>query len=98
VAQEKQDSRTKAEKEQQLSTELEGTFPASDPPASTQPGGGITGPEAARPETREEAIRERAYQIWLGEGQVHGRDKEHWHAAARELDADDEEVAAKPNS
>jgi hypothetical protein len=31
-----------------LSKELDMTFPASDPPASTQPGGGITGPEVAQ--------------------------------------------------
>lgn len=29
----------------ELDKELELTFPASDPPASTQPGSGITGPE-----------------------------------------------------
>ena len=29
----------------ELDKELESTFPASDPPASTQPGSGITGPE-----------------------------------------------------
>ena len=32
-------------------------------------------------------IRERAYQIWLAEGQPHGRDKEHWAQAERELAA-----------
>jgi hypothetical protein len=36
--------KSKSEQERQLNKELEGTFPASDPPASTQPGGGITGP------------------------------------------------------
>jgi len=34
-------------KDRELSDELEMTFPASDPPASTEPGGGITGPEPA---------------------------------------------------
>ena len=34
-------------KDRQLSRELEMSFPASDPPAATQPGSGITGPEAA---------------------------------------------------
>lgn len=33
----------------ELTKELEGTFPASDPPAVTQPGGGITGPEDVKP-------------------------------------------------
>jgi ElaB/YqjD/DUF883 family membrane-anchored ribosome-binding protein len=31
----------------ELDKELESTFPASDPPALTQPGSGITGPEVA---------------------------------------------------
>jgi ElaB/YqjD/DUF883 family membrane-anchored ribosome-binding protein len=31
----------------ELDKELESTFPASDPPAATQPGSGITGPEVA---------------------------------------------------
>jgi len=39
----------KKEKERKLSEELELTFPASDPPASTQPGSGITGPEVVKP-------------------------------------------------
>jgi hypothetical protein len=34
---------------EELDKELESTFPASDPPASTQPGSGVTGPESARP-------------------------------------------------
>jgi hypothetical protein len=38
---------TKKKEDQQLSKELEMSFPASDPPASTQPGSGTTGPEAA---------------------------------------------------
>jgi hypothetical protein len=43
----KQERKSKKEKERQLSKELEMSFPASDPPASTQPGSGITGPEAS---------------------------------------------------
>lgn len=45
----KQEKKSKGEQERQLTKELEQTFPASDPPASTQPGSGITGPEAAQP-------------------------------------------------
>jgi hypothetical protein len=43
--------RSKDEQDQILSMELEMTFPASDPPASTQPGSGVTGPvhRRARP-------------------------------------------------
>jgi hypothetical protein len=36
-------------------------------------------------------IRERAYAIWVEEGQPHGRDAEHWHRAR-------EEVASKSKS
>ena len=33
----------------------------------------------------EQRIRERAYQIWINEGQPAGRDKEHWAQAEQEL-------------
>ena len=36
----------------------------------------------------EQRIRERAFQIWIEEGQPHGKDKEHWARAAAELGAD----------
>jgi len=42
------ESKAKDEKDRELSKELESTFPASDPPASTQPGSGVTGPEAVK--------------------------------------------------
>jgi hypothetical protein len=48
MAKAKQDGKSKNKEDQQLSMELEMSFPASDPPAATQPGSGITGPEAAR--------------------------------------------------
>jgi hypothetical protein len=35
---------------------------------------------------RLEAIQQRAYAIWLEEGRVHGRDKEHWRQAELEID------------
>jgi hypothetical protein len=44
----KQEPKPKAEQERQLAKELEMSFPASDPPASTQPGSGITGPEVVK--------------------------------------------------
>ena len=43
----KLDPTSSDKKDRELSDELEMTFPASDPPASTEPGGGITGPEPA---------------------------------------------------
>ena len=48
----KEDRKSKNEEDRQLSRELEMSFPASDPPTATQPGGGITGPEAAGPEAK----------------------------------------------
>ena len=41
------DPKSQDRKDQELTEELEMTFPASDPPASTEPGGGITGAEPA---------------------------------------------------
>lgn len=32
-----------------------------------------------------EAIARRAYEIWEAEGRPHGRDREHWEAAARQF-------------
>jgi len=34
-------------------------------------------------------IEERAYALWEAEGQLHGRHEEHWHRAARELEAEE---------
>lgn len=36
---------------------------------------------------REEKIRERAYEIWRGEGRPAGREQDHWDRARREVDA-----------
>ena len=47
-----QERKSKGEQERQLTKELEETFPASDPPASTQPGGGVTGPEVVEPKKK----------------------------------------------
>lgn len=94
MAQENQRPRTKGEKDEQLSKELEATFPASDSPASTQPGAGITGAEVVPSENdRHEAIRRRAHQIWRDEGEAHGRDKEHWDAAEAEFEKHGKEAA-----
>ena len=35
-----------------------------------------------------ERVRRRAHSIWMDEGQVHGRDHEHWHQAEREIAAE----------
>jgi hypothetical protein len=36
----------------------------------------------------EKAIRERAYHIWESDGRPHGRDREHWERASREIEAE----------
>ena len=39
---------------------------------------------------REQRIRERAFQIWIDEGQPEGKDKEHWTRATEEVEGDGE--------
>jgi Protein of unknown function (DUF2934) len=41
-----------------------------------------------------ERVRRRAHAIWMDEGQVHGRDHEHWHQAEREIAAETSAHAA----
>ena len=53
----KQPDKSKSEQERQLAKELEMTFPASDPPASTQPGAGVTGPEVKSPRPAEDKAK-----------------------------------------
>ena len=45
--------KAKKEEDRELSRELENSFPASDPPAATQPGSGITGPEVTKRQPKE---------------------------------------------
>lgn len=46
---------------------------------------------------REAAIRARAYEIWEAEGFPHGRDRQHWEQAAREIEeARADAAAARP--
>jgi hypothetical protein len=42
--------------------------------------------------SREQRIRERAYFIWLEEGQPEGRDKEHIEQAERDIDLMDKQA------
>ena len=44
---------------------------------------------------RQERISERAYQIWVAEGRVHGKDHEHWQRAEREIAQEELKVAAE---
>jgi hypothetical protein len=43
---------------------------------------------------RHERISERAYQIWVAEGRVHGMDEEHWRRAEREIADEERRIAA----
>jgi hypothetical protein len=43
---------------------------------------------------RQERISERAYQIWVAEGRVHGKHDEHWHRAEREIAEEELRLAA----
>jgi hypothetical protein len=55
----KEDRKSKNEQDRQLTKELEMSFPASDPPAATQPGSGITGPEATRSEAKADRMKDK---------------------------------------
>jgi hypothetical protein len=42
-------------------------------------------------------IEQRAYLFWEAEGQPHGRHEEHWHLAARQIEAEEQvSIADKP--
>jgi hypothetical protein len=43
---------------------------------------------------RQQRITERAYQIWVAEGRVHGKDHEHWQRAERQIAEEELRVAA----
>lgn len=52
-------------------------------------------------DNKHEQLRERAYSIWQAEGEPHGRDREHWEMAERELsppDADSVSETTAPKS
>jgi hypothetical protein len=54
-----EDRKSKNEQDRQLTKELEMSFPASDPPAATQPGCGITGHKAARSEAKVDKMKDK---------------------------------------
>jgi len=41
--------------------------------------------EVLQKDRREQAMRERAYEIWENEGRPHGRDLEHWLSAEQQV-------------
>lgn len=42
--------------------------------------------------SREERIKQRAYEIWEREGHPAGRDQEHWEQAVQEIEAEGPEA------
>lgn len=62
----------------------------------------LPGREVAGESRNEQSVRERAYFIWEREGKPHGRDRDHWAMAERELFSAGmiggaAKLAAKPN-
>ncbi len=46
---------------------------------------------------KQKRIEQRAYLFWQAEGQPHGRHEEHWHRAARQIEAEEDvHIAEKP--
>ena len=46
---------------------------------------------------KQKRIEHRAYLFWEAEGQPHGRHDEHWHRAARQIEAEEEvRITEKP--
>jgi hypothetical protein len=45
---------------------------------------------------KEEAVRRRAYELWLEEGKAHGRDREHWSRAKEEIAKAQEQGKTQP--
>jgi hypothetical protein len=41
---------------------------------------------------KQRRIEQRAYALWEAEGQPQGRHEEHWHRAAREVEAEDSDA------
>ena len=45
---------------------------------------------------KQRRIERQAYFFWEAEGQPHGRHEEHWHRAARQIEAEEVHIAEKP--
>ena len=82
-------AKIQSERELEPSKSVGEKFLAGDPPASARPEDSL--PQASDDERREK-IRNRAYAIWLDQGQGDGRDHEHWIEAEREIDAEEEKA------
>jgi hypothetical protein len=44
----------------------------------------------------EDRIRKRAYELWERDGAQHGKDQDHWHQAALEIEEEDRKASRKP--
>jgi hypothetical protein len=47
---------------------------------------------------KQRRVEERAYALWEADGQLHGKHDEHWHRAAREVEAEETANAAVKRS
>ncbi|WP_165979523.1 DUF2934 domain-containing protein [Paraburkholderia guartelaensis] len=83
------------ESETKIDNAVEGTFPASDPPAI----GGATRIETTPEESdREERIRRRAYELWEEAGSPEDHTDEYWHRAKAEIFAEKPDRAGESGS
>ncbi|MCP3726361.1 DUF2934 domain-containing protein [Paraburkholderia sp. CNPSo 3272] len=81
--------------ESQIDKAVEGTFPASDPPAI----GGATRIEKTPVDSaREERIRQRAYELWEQAGSPDAHTDEYWHRAEAEINAEEQDGTGEPGS
>ena len=47
---------------------------------------------------KQRRIEQRAYELWEAEGQLHGKHEEHWHRAARDVEAEESAHSATKRS
>ncbi len=74
-----------SDEEAKLDIALDESFPTSDAPGHTPPGGGEPAPSSGFDEDAERkhlAQRDRAHALWESEGRPEGRHDEHWSRAA----------------
>ena len=45
---------------------------------------------------KQRLVEERAYALWEAEGRLHGKHEEHWHRAARDVEAEESARPAAP--
>jgi hypothetical protein len=85
------ENKSKQAEQADLDDALDDTFPASDPPSQTDPTHGV---HSVPTLPTEDAVRQRAYELWEKAGSTHGNHEEHWAQALSEIQA--EMGGAKP--